>query len=84
MKLLYCPDCEDVVGLSRRYRTCLCGKSGGAYLDEINVEIQGPAFVLGIRNTSFASALRSQPRGREFVAFFISRDDPTITYTGDR
>ena len=34
MKLLYCRTCGDVVLMRREHRTCICGKSGGKYLED--------------------------------------------------
>jgi hypothetical protein len=48
MKLLFCPDCRDVVRLYGFFRFCRCQKSRGRYVDERAVAIDGPALVFCI------------------------------------
>lgn len=82
MKLIYCPQCMDVLALFRKARMCMCGKSGGAYTDELNAEIYGEAIALGFANISFLRAVNSRPEkgwGKEFEAFVVPRVCNTIT-----
>ncbi|MEE9597944.1 MAG: hypothetical protein V3V96_14320 [Acidiferrobacterales bacterium] len=74
MKLLYCPDCDDIRKLQAicRYRTypredprglsfCACGKSWGFYKsDMLNAVYGGRALPLGIDNHTLAHALSLQ------------------------
>lgn len=61
MKLLLCIKCSDVVALrSSQERTCECGLCGGKYVDDLNAEYWGPAYLLGFANSSLVSALRLQ------------------------
>ncbi len=52
MKLIHCPACGDVVGLTvDTWRQCLCGASGGQYnLDQVTATIGGMAQPFGIDN----------------------------------
>jgi len=71
MKLIYCPECQDIVKLTREDRTCLCGKSHGRYLNDFDALYGGEAVPLFIDNPSFLRALASRPfmgGGRAFVA----------------
>jgi hypothetical protein len=61
MKLLLCIKCSDVIKLrEEEERTCFCGKSGGKYIDELNAEYWGSAYLIGFANSSLVSALRKQ------------------------
>ena len=82
MKLIFCPECEDVLKLLRYERTCHCKLSGGAYLDGLRAAIWGKAVPLGFANGSFVRALGRQPEhgpGERFDAFVIEKHCPTIT-----
>lgn len=84
MKLIYCPACEDIVLLMMWTRKCLCGGSGGRYLNEDVALLHGKAIPLGIHNTGFADALKNQPQegqGSEFPAFVIPKQCDTVRYT---
>ena len=62
-------------------RFCVCGKSKGKYLDDLNAEYSGPAIPLGFYNTFFVNALKNQPKrvpGKEFEAFVIEKECPTF------
>lgn len=51
MKLLFCPDCRDILSLHTVPRACKCGQSGGHYRQgEHSVEVRGKAVVLGVNN----------------------------------
>lgn len=60
MKLILCEKCSDVVALKVAMRTCMCGESGGQYVDDLNAEVWGPCFKLGFSNFSLVNALRAQ------------------------
>ena len=83
MKLIFCPQCRDIVKLKiRQHRICWCGASGGEYIDSLNVVIDGDAIPLGFNNRSFDKALASQPEkgeGKKFNAFVIPKDCPTVS-----
>lgn len=82
MKLIYCPHCYDIVKLHRQVTTCECGKSFGAYLDDLHAVYFGDAIPLGIDNPSFVSALENQPAsgdGTRFEAFVIPKRCLTFT-----
>lgn len=82
MKLIFCPECSDVVKLRlEKPRTCDCGKSWGWYDDNINATIGGKAIPIGFANNSFVDALRNRPKdglGSEFVAFVIPHEAGSI------
>ena len=88
MKLIFCRECEDVIRLNFDKRTCLCGKSGGRYLDNIQAEIHGPCVALGFGNGPFVRAVREALRadpgsmGIFFKAFVIPEGCETITRRG--
>ena len=86
MKLIFCTECHDVFRLFEKNRKCKCGKSYGRYVDSLNAQIHGKAIPLGILNSSFVYALRSQPekgQGERFEAFVIPKDCPTVTNLTD-
>jgi len=71
----------DVLALHRAWRFCICGKSGGAFIDELNAEVMGEAISLGFAMTSFIRAINSRPDkgwGKEFEAFVVPRTCNTI------
>lgn len=81
MKLIVCPKCSYVFGLKQEPLFCLCGKSGGEYIDNLNAVIWGDAIPLGFANWSFIAALREQPEsgmGKNFEAFVIPKVCPTV------
>lgn len=51
MKLLFCKECHDVKALTKRKRTCRCGKSSGKYVTYIWAEYNGPCVILGMMNS---------------------------------
>ncbi len=57
MKLLMCKRCKCVIVLSLEKKCCACGKSGGAYVNEIVVVVHGPAIVIGMNNSDLHDAL---------------------------
>lgn len=82
MKLLYCPQCHDIVALYQEKRSCLCGLSSGKYLDDrVTVKIDGAAIVLGFSNSEFFAAVRNQPEyglGHEFLAFVLPKSTEVV------
>lgn len=74
MKLIFCPDCHDILALRKEARECECGASFGQYLDSINARIGGKAIPIGFANRSFIEALTHRPSngmGATFTAFVI-------------
>jgi len=84
MKLFYCPKCADILALRNTIRTCVCGSSWGKYLpDEYHARLGGQAIPIGIRNSSFFSAVICRPeegKGSEFTAFVIPKDCDVVQY----
>lgn len=81
MKLVFCPECQDVFKLKRCLCWCFCGKSSGHYIDDVKAEIRGKAIPLGFDNTSFLKALKARPKtgkGKGFRAFVIPRECETV------
>ena len=81
MKLIFCPDCHDVFKLSKKVRTCECGKCKGKYIDNLYA-IYDNGIPLGFDNTSLGTAVASQPVagwGKRFEAFVIARNVKTMT-----
>ena len=79
VKLIFCPQCHDVVKLRKTpaVSTCECGRSSGFYHgDGLRATILGDAVPLGFGNQSFSRALASP--GAEFTAFTILMPCPTI------
>jgi len=60
MKLLLCVECSDIFSLRHDERRCLCGKSHGRYVDDLNAEIGGPSMPIGFSNQSFIAAIQMQ------------------------
>lgn len=81
MKLIFCTECHDIVKLHSDPTACMCGKSGGRYVDDLNAEIYGKAVPLGIANGSFVRALENRPEsglGKRFDAFVIPHQCDTV------
>ena len=81
MKLIFCPECADVVALHREPRTCRCGRSSGHYKQNgWHAVVTGLAVPLGFANASFVEAIRTPDRGvsTPFKAFVIEDDCPSI------
>jgi len=81
IKLIYCPQCQDVVRLIDDSRWCECGESGGRYTDELNALVWGEAVPLGIHNEIFKWALSARPQsglGSCFDAWVIPVECPTV------
>ena len=74
MKLIFCPDCEDMVKLLiGEMRHCKCGLSGGMYIDNVNAVIEGKAIPIGLDNHGLVTALliHSKTVPCKFDAFII-------------
>lgn len=79
MKLIYCPNCKDIVKLTKIYRTCFCGQSSGKYLDMVSAEIHGLAIPIAFVNTELESVTQCRPKTNVyFDAFVIGEDAVTI------
>jgi hypothetical protein len=82
MKLLFCANCNDVFAIHKQERHCLCGKTKGHYVDNINAVYSGiNAVPLGFHNSRFISALLQRPQeglGKEFTAFVIPHVNPSF------
>lgn len=83
MKLIFCPDCQDIRKLLHEQTYCSCGKSWGQYTDDINAVIGGLAIPIGIANYSFVEALKAdrvygQKDGTQFTAFIIPLPCKTV------
>ena len=89
MKLIYCPECKDVVKLVKgEMRQCLCGNSRGEYTenedeDEHHTTLYGVAVPLCFPDASFEAALDNRPesgKGSTFLSFFLPTESPTVSY----
>ncbi len=59
MKLLLCPECGDVFKLVvYGTRSCLCGKTKGALVDDVHAIINGEGISLMIDNISLVKAMK--------------------------
>ncbi len=60
MKLIYCPECKDLIRLLNELdnRFCICKKSWGRYRDNSHAIIGGKAIPIGLDNISFNRALK--------------------------
>lgn len=80
MKLIFCPECQDVVRLFLETRTCKCGKAGGKYLDQHNAVYWGHAIPIGMSNLGLLTAInhsRDYGDGLPFGAFVCSPNSTT-------
>lgn len=84
MKLIFCPQCEDIVKLRFSWTYCECKDSYGMYQnDGINAIIGGRAISLGIANSSLVKSLRKyndwkDEMGIPLEAFIIPKNCKTI------
>lgn len=76
MKLLKCNQCHAVFSLDFHEKVCDCEKVGGRYLNNLDAEFWGDATMIGFKNSSFLTALRTI--GNDFVAFTIK--EPCQTF----
>ena len=82
MKLIYCPECKDVVKLRQEDRTCFCGKSGGKYVTKRSAVIRGRAIPLCIGWRSFLAAIRNRHENNLYNSVeFSSWIPPLISNT---
>ena len=76
MKLLYCPECGDLISLKTATRSCECGACRGRYLDNLKA-IYTNGIPMGMSNTSLGFArIFYDSIGPEFKmeAFTIAND----------
>lgn len=81
MKLIFCPECHDVVKLARDWRNCECRASGGQYKNDLDAVYTAPAIPLGFANSTLVKAIENQPdegKGECFEAFVIPKSCPTF------
>lgn len=51
MKLLFCPECDDIIKLTRsETRSCKCGQCVGKYVDNLYAVTNGNGICLAISN----------------------------------
>lgn len=86
MKLIYCPGCHDVHGLTMgEWRKCLCGESGGQYNEDgMTATLGGRARVFGVGNPFFNELypyLDVEGKRKMRVAFYGQPD--TDAWWGD-
>ena len=83
MKLLFCPDCQDVFKLQKTVKSCLCGKCKGKYVNNLEA-IYNDGIPIGFNNTTLGMVIANQPiagQGRKFEAFVIPKNAPTLIKT---
>jgi len=84
MKLIYCPECTDIVSMAvGSRRKCRCGMAWGMVedSDHLRAAIGGTAIAIGFGNTSFRAAISARPqhgRGVPFDAFVIPEYASTV------
>lgn len=81
MKLIHCQACGDVVRLHPVERSCLCGRSGGRYLDDSHATFHGPAVPIGIITRSLLVAIQNQTDSGQrsaIEAFVFDRDSDSF------
>lgn len=54
MKLIMCPDCNDIVALTRWKKSCKCGKVYGRYVDKLKAKVSPNAILLAIDTNKIA------------------------------
>ena len=88
MKLIFCPNCEDVRKITTEYATfCTCGRSWGQYNEDgITAIYSGEAIPLFIENSCFADKLRlwrasdARQRGIRFTAGLVGKASPAFKH----
>ena len=81
MKLLFCPNCEDIIKLEKKVKTCRCFAISGRYLDNRLAVYTGDAIPLGIDNNALLHAITGWKKtglGLHFDAFTISKECSTF------
>ena len=79
MILLYCPECRDMLKVSKtELRSCYCGNSSGRYdIDGSSVVLFGEAIPIRISESSFSEAIAYRIiKGKEkkFNAYVAATD----------
>jgi hypothetical protein len=85
MKLIYCPECLDMVKVRRlELRQCACGKSWGYYLDDdLTAEVGGQAVPIAVENDDLREAVLRRPKsghGASVEARVLPEVYPTLRY----
>ena len=57
MKVLYCPDCHDLVILVDVLRTCRCKKVQGRYINDTYAETNGEGIAMAFGTGDFNTAV---------------------------
>lgn len=88
MKLLCCKSCGDIFNLTRKIKSCSCGKTKGQYTNELNAWYNN-GIPLCISNQSLAQAIGNQRRmdefypeefyGQRFMAWVCPKSSSTFT-----
>ena len=79
MKLLFCPECEDVRKLAYGRTTCDCGASYGWYeKDGHHASIGGKTIVIGLDNLSLVEGLENLAE-QDGVAPIMGNWNPPLT-----
>lgn len=83
MKLLYCPECSDIVLLRNQMRSCECGRARGRYLEDgWHAVVSDSAIMLGIANRSLIEAIvahkKDASKPLDFRAFIIEDPCPRV------
>jgi len=81
MKFLFCPNCEDIIKMEKKVKTCRCLAVSGRYLDNRLAVYTGDAVPLGIDNNALLHAITRWEEtgfGLNFDAFTISKECPTF------
>lgn len=76
MMLMYCPECQDVIKISKvEHRSCYCGKTSGRFDIDGNVTVLfGEAVPLRISTNSLKEAVDHRSirnKERKFNAFVV-------------
>ena len=76
MMLMYCPECQDVIKISKvEHRSCYCGKASGRFdIDGNTIVLFGEAVPLRVSTNSLNEAVfhRSvRNKERKFNAFVV-------------
>lgn len=88
MKLVFCPECNDMVNLVATKRSCECGQSSGTMFANGKAVIEGKGKAIGVPTFSLLSALRRKPRkgelGEPFKGFVLSDACQAVTYKDEQ
>ena len=85
MKLLCCMECTSIFNLSRKLKTCDCGKVKGHYLKNgWDAVTNGKGVCLAIGNGSFLSASREVLQGVKEKSHFLAWVRPHTGLTNPR